>query len=77
VTIAAWIDGPTFDRLIDLRARREAARFDRATAYKRRRACRGRGTARGIGLAQAFLRRWRLSSPMYRRPAFVHREAAA
>lgn len=54
---------------------RELAKFDRATAYRRRREVRGRGTKRGIGLAQAFLRRWRLSSPMYRRPALVHRTA--
>ncbi len=63
---------------LDRYYQREAAKFDRATAYRRRRDCRGRGTLRGIGLARAYLRRWRLSSPMFKRGTLrVRIEAAA
>lgn len=58
---------------LDRYYRRECAKFDRATAYRRRRAVRGRGTRGGIGWAEAFLRRWRLTAPMYRRPALSPR----
>ena len=64
---------------LDRYYQREAAKFDRATAYRRRVAVRGRGTQGGVDLARAYLRRWRLGSPMFnrRRAPFVRVEGMA